>query len=261
MSTETNDFYSVIGRRVAELRKKRGLTQRELASRLARKRTQAWVSTLESGHLNANAHDLFEIATILETTVGEFFCAPSQAFGSSSLSVDDLLNEVNARLPIEMPMYLQSELGKPDPDPIDYQYTSSVPRRSVSIDGNPLAQMGKLYMMVVERYYDSPNLAPTDLLTYSGTLIPHPDPDTRVADRILVKTKEPHAGLRTHPCIIRMSGEAETTLSGHPTTVFASGSFVILGVLVLRRVLYRPSVIRGWLRRQYGIGKDERLDQ
>lgn len=259
MSTETEILYSVIGRRIAELRKQNKLTQADLASRLSRRRTQAWISNVESGRRNVNANDLFEIAGILDTTVGELFDTLSRTHSSPSKSLSDFLNELSARLPIEMPVYLQRDLDKPDPEPIDYQYSSAVPGRSVFNKSRPLAQNGDLSAMVVELYYSSPSLDPTDLLTYSEILIPHPDPDPRVADRILIRLDEPHAGLRVHPCLIRVSGEAETTLSGHPTTVFAEGTFKIIGVLVLRRTLYRSSVIRAWIQRQFGITKDERL--
>ena len=115
-------------------------------------------------------------------------------------------------------------------------------------------------MMVVERYYDSPKLDPTDLVTYSSVLTPHPDPNTSLADRVLVRLQKPHAGLSVHPCLVRSSGEVEMTLSGHSTTVIAKDAFEVLGVLVLRRTLYRSSVIRTWLQRQFGITKDERIE-
>lgn len=261
MTAETEVLYSAIGRRISELRKRKGLSQANLASSLSRKRTQAWVSTVESGRRNLNANDLFEIATILETTVGELFDTLSRSPGSPPRPLNEFLKEFNARLPIEMPVYLQRDLGEPDAEPIDFQYASSVPGGTVFNKDHPLAQYGNLIVMVVERYYSSPSLDPTDLLTYSGVLIPHTDPDVRVADRVLVKLDEPYAGMSVHPCLIRASGEAETTLAGHPTTVFTQGTYKILGVVVVRRTLYSSSVIRGWMQRQYGITKDERLVQ
>ena len=259
MTVETEILHSLIGRRIAELRKGKGLSQSDLASRLSRRRTQAWVSTVEAGRRNVNISDLFEFAAIFDTTISELADMPFRSSSASPISVGGLMHELDSRLPIEMPLYLQSDLGEPDAEPIDYQYSSNVPGKSVFNRADPVAQVGNLSAMVVERYYSSPNLDPTDLLTYNRILIPQSDPDVRVADRILVRLKKPHAGLSVHPCLIRSSGEAETTLSGQQTTVFAEDSFEILGVLVLRRTLYRSSVIRTWIQRQYGIVKDERL--
>lgn len=259
MPAETGVLYSIIGRRISDLRKQKGLSQANLASSLSRKRTQAWVSTVESGRRNLNANDLFEIATILETTVGELFDTLSRSPRMPLRPLNEFLKEFDARLPIEMPVYLQRDLGKPDAEPIDFQYAFSVPGRSVYNTDHPLAQHGSLSEMVVERYYSSPRLDPTDLVTYSGVLRPRSDPDVRAADRVLVRLNEPYAGLSAHPCLIRSSGEVETTLTGHQTVVFAEGDYTVLGVLVVRRTLYTSSATRDWMRRQYGVAKDERL--
>lgn len=51
--------------RIAALRKRRKFSQAELAKLLPKKRTQAWISTVESGQRNISALDMFEIATAL----------------------------------------------------------------------------------------------------------------------------------------------------------------------------------------------------
>ncbi len=113
--------------------------------------------------------------------------------------------------------------------------------------------------MVVERYYSSPKLDPTDLLTYTGTYVPFPDPDIRATDRVLIKLAEPYDGLHVHPGLIRVSGEVETTITGREPVVFSDDEFEILGVLILRRTHYRTSVVRTWIQRRFGIIKEERL--
>ena len=113
--------------------------------------------------------------------------------------------------------------------------------------------------MVIERYYNAPKLDPTDLITYVLDVPPLPDPDSRVTDRVLVKLDKPHAGLTVHPCIIRTSGDVELTLAGHHTAVFEKCSFELLGVLALRRTMYRLSDTRSWIKSRFGIEKDERL--
>lgn len=258
MSTETEMFNSVVGKRIADLRKQQGLTQAELASRLSRRRTQAWMSNLESGLHNVNASDLFEIAAILESTVGDLSHTLSHPT-SSKILLRDTLAELDARLPLEIPVYLQHDLGKPDPDPVDYHYSSTALGGAMGKRGYPPLQPGSLCVMIAERYYSSPKLDPTDLLTYNRIFPPVPDPDMRITDRVLVKLDEPHAGLSVHPGLIRPSGEVEMTLSGHQTTLFGEGTFEILGVLVLRRTMYRLSSTRRWIQSRFGIEKDERL--
>ena len=73
MASRDEILNSTVGRRVADLRKRKGLSQSELASRLARKRTQAWMSNVESGSKSMNSEDLVNVAITLETTVGELF--------------------------------------------------------------------------------------------------------------------------------------------------------------------------------------------
>ena len=260
MTTENTILHTLLGRRIAELRKGMGLSQSELAFRLSRNRTQAWVSTVETGRRIVNVDDLFEIAETFGVSIGELADTPSQFSSTSERSLGDLLLELNTRLPIEMPVYLQRDLGEQDIKPIDHQYTSNVPGRALFDANHQLAQEGASKVMVVERYYDSPKLNPTDLVTYTGVLIPHPDPIVMLTDRVLVRLQKPHAGLSVHPCLIRSSGDAEMTLSGHSKTLFARDAFEILGVLVMRRTLYRSSIIRAWLQRQFGITKDERLE-
>lgn len=87
-------------------------------------------------------------------------------------------------------------------------------------------------------------IEPTDLLTYSGAVIPVPDPDDRIADRILVMLNEPLDGLWVHPGLNRAPDEVEITLFGRRPVVFAGGSYKLLGVVTVRRTLYKSSVVR-----------------
>jgi transcriptional regulator with XRE-family HTH domain len=216
------------------------------------------VSNVESGRRNVSPRDLFEIAGILETTLSGFFDFLSQPSGPSSKSMSEMLAELDTRLPIEMPIYLQSELSDPDPEPIDFQYGSSVPGRSIFNKDHPLAQSGSFSVMVVELHYSNPKMGPTDLLTYSAAVIPVPDPDDRIADRTLVRLAEPLAGLLVHPGLSKVPGEVEITLSGEQPVVFTGDEYKFIGVVAVRRTLYRSSVIRTWIQRQHGIIKDER---
>lgn len=251
--------YSSIGRRIAERRKQRGLSQNVLASRLARRRTQAWLSTIESGRRQINAGELFELSALLEIPVGKLFGDQDRSSGSPIHSLNELLSEVSGRLPIEMPVFLQRDLGKPDIEPVDYHYASAVPSRSVFSSTYPSVNSDAMKMMVVERYYRIPLMNPTDLLTYNVGMMPVATSEVRTPDRVLINLAEPLADINVHPGVINSSGDAEISLATQNTAVFSKDEFEILGVVNVRRNLYRSSIIRTWLQRQYGITKDERL--
>jgi transcriptional regulator with XRE-family HTH domain len=259
MLTQNESLKLSMGQRISELRKKKGLSQSALASRLTHRRTQAWVSNVESGRRQVGHGDLFEIASILGTTLSGFYSYLSPVTGSKPKSFSDVLNELEGRLPIEMPVYLQSDLGKPDPEPIDFQYSSAVPGRALFTDNHPLARSGTLAVMVVERHYSNPKMDPTDLLTFSSAVLPVPDPDDRIAERIIVLLSEPLDGLVVHAGISKKPGEVEIKLAGRARVVLKGDDYKILGVVAVRRTLYRSSVVRAWIQRQHGVIKDERL--
>ena len=259
MPTQNEILNSDIGARISGLRKLKGLSQSDLGARLSRPRTQAWVSNVESGRRQVNHGDLFEITSILDSTLSSFFDFLAPSAGSPSKSFTDTLEELVIRLPIEMPVYLQSELSKTDPVPIDYQYSSAVPGRAIFSDGHPSARSGAMKVMVVERHYHNPKMDPTDLLTFSNTGIPVPDPDDRVADRIVVSLNEPLDGLTVHPGICPAPGQVKISISGQTPIIYSGDEYKILGVVSVRRTLYRTSIIRTWIQRHYGIVKDERL--
>jgi transcriptional regulator with XRE-family HTH domain len=259
--TEKGSHNISVGPRIAELRKRKGLSQSDLASRLSRRRTQAWVSNVESGRHSVKHGDLFEITAILETTLSGFFSYLSQSPGPTSKSLSDMLADLDRRLPIEMPVYLQSDLGDGDPEPIDYHYGSSVPGKSVFNSGHPMAQSGDLSVMVVERHYNLPKMDPTDLVTYSGAILPVPDPDDRIAERVLVSVNEPLAGLWVHPALCKAPGEVKIALSRQRAVVLTSDAYSLLGVIVDKRTLYRSSVIRTWIQRRHGIIKEKLLTE
>jgi len=259
MLTQNESLNLSVGQRISELRKKKGLSQSELASRLSHRRTQAWVSNVESGRRQVAHGDLFEIASILETTLSGFYSYLSPATVSAPKSFSEMLSELEARLPIEMPVYLQSDLGDPDPKPIDFQYSSAVPGRTIFADNHPLTHSGSLKVMIVEQHYTSPKMDPTDLLTFTSAVLPVPDPDDRIAERIIVQLEEPLDGLVVHPGLSKKPGEVEITLSHSEKAVFKGDDYKILGVIAVRRTLYRASIIRTWIQRKHGIIKDERL--
>ena len=259
MAGDVKSINNIIGRNIADVRKSRNLSQLTLAKSLARKKTQAWVSEVESGNKNLSASDLFEIVTILNTSISEIYGSVPARHGSSPKSLSSILKDLEAHLPHEAPIYLQRDIGRSDATAVDFIYGSPSSTGSIFDHSHPLAPAEVLGAMVVERYYTAPHMEPTDLVTFNGAIAPRPHSDERIADRILVKLAKPYEGLDVHPCLIRSSGDAETTLTGHDTVVFRSNEFEIIGVLTLRRTLYLPSTRRAWLQRNFGIVKDERV--
>ena len=247
----------MIGSRLGELRKRKGLSQTQVASKLNPKKTQAWISNVESGSRNINVHDLFEIARILETSIEELFSDLSAFSEKMPKPLSTFIDDISSRLPIEMPLYLQRELDSSHPTPVDYQYASAVPGDAIFSKDHPLAGTGSLSMMVIERYYRSPKLDVTDLITFTEALVPIMDRDTLKTDRVLIKLSEPYDGLLTHPGLIKPNGSVELTLAKNESVVFENDEFVILGVLIMRRTMYRSSVMRRWLHREFDIFKEE----
>jgi len=258
MSTRVEFLNSTVGRRVAELRKRKGLSQSELASRLARKRTQAWMSNVESGSRSMNSEDLVNVAATLETTVGELFNNLSTSPAEGPKSLNEFMTELDTRMPIEMPVYLQQDMGKTDTLPIDHHFASKAPANEVFNNVQLRARLKALSVMVVERYYESPRLQPSDLIAFNNSMVPVYDPDERVTDRVLIKLYEPYDGIYVHPGLINSSGDVEFEIIGRDPVVFAGNEFELLGVVIWRRRDYRPSLLRTWLQRKFGIAKDDR---
>ena len=259
MATRDEFLNSTVGRRVADLRKRKGLSQSELASRLARKRTQAWMSNVESGSRSMNSEDLVNVAITLETTVGELFSNVANSTTGGVKPLVEFMSELVTHMPVEVPVYLQQDVGKTDNVPIDYNFASKAPANELFNKVQLRARWKSLSMMVVERYYESPRLQPSDLIAFNNSMAPVYDPDARISDRVLIKLYEPYAGIYVHPGLIKSSGEVEFEIIGRDPVVFASNEFELLGVMVWRRTDYVPSARRTWLQRKFGITKDDRV--
>ena len=259
MSTRVEFLNSTVGRRVAELRKRKGLSQSELASRLARKRTQAWMSNVESGSRSMNSEDLVNVAITLETTVGELFAKLSTSSVGGPKPLNEFINELDSRIPLEMPVYLQRDIGKTDKIPIDYHFAANAPNSQVFYSAQLHERIKALSMVVVERYYESPRLQPSDIVALNSSMSPVYHPDARVTDRVMIKLPEPYDGIQVHAGVINSSsGEVAFEMVGRDPVVFAVNEYELLGVLIWRRTDYQPSMTRTWFQREFGIAKDDR---
>ena len=260
MTATSDALYANIGSRIAALRKRRKFSQSELAKLLPKKRTQAWMSTVESGQRNISAFDMFEIAAALGYSIENLYTSVPIQHQTPPRLLSNIVNELTAHLPNQSPMYLQRDAGNRDAQPFDYFYSSAGSTGSLFDQSRRLSSWDIPGAVVIERYYTAPRLDPTDLVWYNGAIVPRSNPDDQTTDRILIKLKEPYDGLEVHPCLLTTSDEAATTIAGKKTIVFPLDSFEILGVLTLRETLYLPSTRRAFLQQEFGIRKDERLN-
>ena len=259
METSTNNIYTIVGAKIAAMRKERKISQAELAFSLRQKRTQAWMSGVESGRRKLNVSDLHDIATLFGVPVQKLLDSADQEISVLGNSLHKMVDELAERLPLEVPIYLQRDMSDPNTERIDYEYWPII-SQGLSLRNNLQDSRHETYRaMVVERYYSFPWMEPTDILVFDERSVPRADTNRQVTDRVVFKTSEPLDGLFVHPGIVTPSGDLETTLTGQKTKVFTPGTFDVLGVLISRRTLYLTSRVRDWLRRKYGIRKDERV--
>jgi transcriptional regulator with XRE-family HTH domain len=259
MTVTSVNLYANIGSQIATLRKRRKFSQADLAKLLPKKRTQAWISTVESGQRNISALDMFEIAAALGHSIEDLYASAPVQHTASSRLLSNIVNELTSHLPNQSPIYLQRDAGNRDSKPFDYFYTSAGSTGSLFDQSGRLSSYDIPGAVIIERYYTAPRLDPTDVVMYNKALVPRSNPHDRTTDRIMVKLKEPYDGLVVHPALLTTSDEATTTIAGKKPVVFPIGSFEILGVLTIRETLYLPSTRRAIFQQEYGIRKDERL--
>lgn len=256
MTATSNALYTNIGLRIAALRKRRKFSQAELAKLLPKKRTQAWISTVESGNRNISAFDMFEIAAALGHPVEDLYTTAQIHHRVPPRLLDSIVGELTSHLPNQSPIYLQRDTGNPNAQPFNYFYSSAGSTGSLFDQSGRISSYDQPGAIVIERYYAAPKLDPTDVVMYNNAIVPRSNSDEKMADRILVKLKEPYDGMEVHPCLFTTAREAQTTITGKKTITFPIGSFEILGVLTVRETLYLPSTRRAFLQ-EYGIIKDE----
>ena len=258
MTARDEILNSTIGRRVADLRKRKGLSQSELAFGLARRRTQAWMSNVESGSRSMTSEDLVNVAATLGTTVGELFINFSNSRVGGPKPLNEFLTELDSRIPLEMPVYLQRDIGKTDKIPIDHHFASNAPSSQVFYSDQLHERIKALSMVVIERYYEEPRMHPSDLVALNSSMSPAYHPDIRLTDRVMIKLHEPFDGILAHAGLINSSSkEVVLQIVGRDPVVFAVQEYELLGVLIWRRTDYHPSMTRTWFQRKFGIAKDD----
>jgi transcriptional regulator with XRE-family HTH domain len=67
----------LLGKRIAELRRERGMSQGDFAAKI--RSTPQWISQLERGTRSPTVDTLCKIANALNVTLGELLTAPTRA--------------------------------------------------------------------------------------------------------------------------------------------------------------------------------------
>ena len=228
---------------------------------MASNRPQAWISSIESGRQAIKISDLEQISDALGTTIVEIISSLRDQSIRDEERLTDIVQDLISRLPIEVPLFRQTDFDDPTPKPVDYEYSSFTTAGTEVLKGSLnrdfLRNDLTTAALIVEKSYSTPRLDATDILTFSTTVAPHTDDNLVVTDRVVAKLNQAIDGLKTHPGIIVPSGNFEMKLMGQDRISLKPSDYDIVGVLVGRRTLYPTSLRRDWLHRRFGITKDE----
>lgn len=113
LSTKVEPFYLALGRRIEEVRKKRGLTQEQLGRRLLKPMTRAALSNMETGKQRVLVHVLFDIARVLDTATVDLLPPPAAPVGiAEQLAKLNLSAEVTRRVTERIDRSADEEVGQ-----------------------------------------------------------------------------------------------------------------------------------------------------
>jgi transcriptional regulator with XRE-family HTH domain len=87
------EFYELLGRRIEDARRKKGLTQSALGSRLKPPHTRASISNIEQGTQRMLVHTLIQLSDALGLTPTDLLPAPVQTAGPKPRDVERALKE------------------------------------------------------------------------------------------------------------------------------------------------------------------------
>ena len=103
--------YKDIGNRINYYRKRKGYNQGEFSKLIPGKRTQSWISSLESGKKRISVDELGYIADALGVNINALIGDSFQSMDESNVSIRETVQKLGKIIPTEIPCYLQSELG------------------------------------------------------------------------------------------------------------------------------------------------------
>lgn len=103
-------FYTALGKRIKDERLRSGMTQKDLASKVALTRTS--VTNIELGRQKLLTHTLVEIADALNVMPADLL--PKQAAHDSNQSVEKDINQLIEQRPIEEQTWIKAALDVND---------------------------------------------------------------------------------------------------------------------------------------------------
>lgn len=103
MAASIEPFYTLLGRRIRDLRISRGITQEELGSRFSTPVTRASVANIESAKQRVYAHTLIEIAHALDASIADLLTDPnSPQKPPRPPSLEKFASELAQKLPLKL---------------------------------------------------------------------------------------------------------------------------------------------------------------
>ena len=117
--------YKDIGNRINYYRKRRGYNHGEFSKLIPGKRTQSWISSLESGRKRISVDELGNIAEALGVSINSLLGDSFQkSINEANISIRETVQRLEKIIPTEFPCYLQSELGTKTGRPLMLEYSS-----------------------------------------------------------------------------------------------------------------------------------------
>ena len=253
--------YKDIGNRINYYRKRRGYTQGEFSKLIPGKRTQSWISSLESGKKRISVDELGYIAEVLGVSINSLLGDSFQSINESNISIRETVQRLEKIIPSEFPCYLQSELGTNTGKPLMLEYSSVRNLTGSNLDNQTEDFTGYIFSMTVECYYDLPFFDPTDMAIYRTDSMPSASTNDPIrGERIVIQLKnESISGCSYHLATLTVDGYAHLKLSSwDDIRTINRADYNLIGTIMSRRTFYNYSVYRHWLLQSKGLHKEER---
>jgi transcriptional regulator with XRE-family HTH domain len=253
--------YKDIGNRINYYRKRKGYNQGEFSKLIPGKRTQSWISSLESGRKRISVDELGYIAESLGVSINALIGDSFQNINGPNVSIRETIKKLGKIIPTEFPCYLQSELGTSENNPLMLEYSSVGNLSGSNLDNEIEDYSGYIFAMTVECYYDLPFFDPTDMAIYRTDCMPSSSTEDPIrGERIVIQLKnESLSGSSYHLATLTVDGNAHLKLANWTDVrTIKRADYNLIGTVMSRRTFYNYSVYRHWLLQTKGLHKEER---
>jgi len=253
--------YNDIGSRISHYRKRRGYNQADFSKLIPGKRTQSWISALESGRKRISVDELGYIADALGVSINAIIGDSFQGATESNISIRATVERLGKIIPTEFPCYLQSDLGIVGSKPLLIEYSSIGNLSGSNLENQIEDYSGYMFGLVVEYYYDIPIYDPTDIAIYRTDSMPSPsNNDPMKGERIVVQLKDKLINdCSYHLATLTLDGFANLKLSEwDEIRRIPRSDYNLIGTVMSRRTFYGYSIFRNWVEQSKGVHKEER---